>query len=122
MFDPVFEFNPLNDLGHAVGSVEFQPFFLSTHHQFERHRKAGFPAKAAFGFASWGLFRLGAKSYALMSVFGFLDTMRLPHWRGMVKIYSLYRRWRRLAEPSVIMLSSAGWLPPDHIRRGIASL
>ena len=74
------------------------------------------------GSTSWGLMPEVAGSYALMSVFNLLDTMRLPHWRGMVKVCSLCRRWRRLAEPSVIMLSSAGWLPPDHIRRGIASL
>ena len=51
LFDPVFEFNPLNDLGHAVSAVEFQPFFLRAVHQFEHHREAGFAAEAAFGFA-----------------------------------------------------------------------
>ena len=42
-----------------------------------------------------------------MSVFDFLGTMRLPHCCGMVKLCSLYRRWRRLPQSSVVMLSSA---------------
>lgn len=60
-----------------------------------------------------------AESYALMSVFDLTDTMRLPRWRRMVKICSLCRRWRRWAEPMVVILSSADWLPPDQIRYGL---
>jgi hypothetical protein len=69
-----------------------------------------------------GLFRVGAESYALMSVFGFLCMAKLPRRSGLVKSCSLCRHWRRLAEPMVIMLSSAGWVPPDQIRCGLASL
>jgi len=70
----------------------------------------------------WGLMPEGAESYALMSVFGFLCMAKLPRRSGLVKSCSLCRHWRRLAEPMVIMLSSAGWVPPDQIRCGLASL
>ncbi len=63
-----------------------------------------------------------AKQCPLMSVFDLPGTMRLPRWRGMVKVCSLYRRWRRLPQSSVVMLSSADFVPPYQIRRGIASL
>ena len=38
---------------------------------------------------SWGLFRVGAESYALMSVFDFPGTRILPCGGRLVKIYSL---------------------------------
>ena len=59
---------------------------------------------------------------SLMSVFCPPGMVNLPRWCGPVKICSLCRRWRRQLEPMVIMLSSAGWLPPDQIRCGLASL
>ena len=62
--------------------------------------------------------RQGVEKYALMSVFAFPGMNRLARWREIVKICSLYRRWRRLAEPMVVLLSSAGWIPPDQIRYG----
>ncbi len=68
------------------------------------------------------LLRAIGRAWALMSVFDLSGTIRLPHWRGMVKVCSLCRRWRRLPQSSVVMLSSAGWIPPYQIRRGIASL
>ena len=51
MLDPVLEFNRFNDLRHSVCAVEFAPFTLRSHHQFERHGKASFAAEASFGFA-----------------------------------------------------------------------
>ena len=50
MLDPVAEFNPLDDFGQAVLTVEFAPFLLGRQHQLVGHRQGCLAAQAAFGF------------------------------------------------------------------------
>ena len=50
MLDAVAEFNPLNDLGQAVLSVEFAPFLLGRQHQLVGQGQCRLAAEAAFGF------------------------------------------------------------------------
>ena len=49
MLDPVAEFNPLDDFGQAVLTVEFAPFLLGRQHQLVGHRQRRLAAEAAFG-------------------------------------------------------------------------
>ena len=49
MFDPVFGFNPLNDLGQTVWPRDLPPLFLCRHHQPVDHGKGGFAVEASLG-------------------------------------------------------------------------
>ena len=46
MLDAVAEFNPLDDLGEAVLTVEFAPFLLGREHQLVCHGQRGLAAEA----------------------------------------------------------------------------
>lgn len=50
LLDPVFELNPLNDLGQAVWPGDPPPFFLRSNHQPENDGQGGLPVQAALGF------------------------------------------------------------------------
>jgi hypothetical protein len=50
VLDPVAEFNPFDDFGQAILSVEFAPFLLGGQHQLVGHRQRCLAAEAAFGF------------------------------------------------------------------------
>ena len=49
MLDPVAEFNPFDDFGQAVLTVELAPFLLGGQHQLMCHRQCRLAAEAAFG-------------------------------------------------------------------------
>lgn len=49
MLDAVAEFNPLDDFGQSVLTVEFAPFLLGGQHQLVGHRQCRLAAEAAFG-------------------------------------------------------------------------
>ncbi len=56
--------------------------------------------RVSFQAANLGSLPAGGRMTPLMSVFDLLGMIKLPRWRGMVKIFSLYLRWRRWAEPT----------------------
>jgi hypothetical protein len=50
LLDSVLEFNPLNDLRHAVCTIEFAPFTLCRDNQLEGYGEASFAAEATLRF------------------------------------------------------------------------